>query len=235
MIRYWILFKMRLIDLLINFNKNIYNIYIYLIYVLENILDYIFIYSNELIIVMGFFVFSFDISNLMKDSILKDKTNILEDIQKTKVEIIESSKTTTISDIKNQNNTQQIFKLLNYIYQYNHVTTWIDDFECNNQTKGITISFNIFSTDIDGVEEYIEYLIQDIPENYDLNSYNIETKEQTIIQKYNTHDNNFKNFIKQYITKIKKGEVMNIKNPIFDPLLIKNLYTSKIKITEIEK
>lgn len=235
MIRYWILFKMRLIDLLINFNKNIYNIYIYLIYVLENILDYIFIYSNELIIVMGFFVFSFDISNLMKDSILKDKTNILEDIQKTKVEIIESSKTTTISDIKNQNNTQQIFKLLNYIYQYNHVTTWIDDFECNNQTKGITISFNIFSTDIDGVEEYIEYLIQDIPENYDLNSYNIETKEQTIIQKYNTHDNNFKNFIQKYITKIKKGEVMNIKNPIFDPLLIKNLYTSKIKITEIEK
>ena len=235
MIRYWILFKMRLIDLLINFNKNIYNIYIYLIYVLENILDYIFIYSNELIIVMGFFVFSFDISNLMKDSILKDKTNILEDIQKTKVEIIESSKTTTISDIKNQNNTQQIFKLLNYIYQYNHVTTWIDDFECNNQTKGTTVSFNIFSTDIDGVEEYIEYLIQNIPENYDLNSYNIETKEQTIIQKYNTHDNNFKNFIKQYITKIKKGEVMNIKNPIFDPLLIKNLYTSKIKITEIEK
>lgn len=192
-------------------------------------LDLIYQYQLNIILTFTVMIFSFNISNMMKEKILNEESKSLNNVNSKRSQMISSSKKNDIVEIKNQNNTKEVFLLLNKIYQYQHKTTWIDDFKFDKKSG---INFSIYSIDIDGLEEYIEHLINSLDESYIIKSYDIKKESNTLINKVNMQDKKKVASIRRYAKKIHKNEMQSINSPMFDSILLKNVYKTKIIISK---
>lgn len=205
----------------LNTMDKVYNI------MLADVCEKIYHYHLPIALFLVVIIFSFDISNLMKEDLKNIKSSELETVQ-VKKDKITSKPSKTPETIEEEGNTEEVFKLLGAIYSFQHSSTWIDNFSLSS--KRGSVSFEIFGIEPEAILKYINHLFKEVDYKYDIASYNIKDKKESLGKKIYQSDKDKMKIINEFIKKKPKNEIQNISSPMFDPLLLKNLYHSKITI-----
>ncbi len=176
---------------------------------------------------------SLEISNMMKNTLLNKKTTVLNKKTEISDKIQNEVKTENTDIVNEKSNSPIVFDLLNVVYKYNHKTTWIDDFIFDITQKNIT--FTIYSIDMEGIFDYIRFLLANISQDFFIFSIDISNKRENLGTRISA-DNKIQNqSLLEFVRKKQNYSLEEVATAPFDTTLLKKVYSSQLIIEKKDK